>query len=54
MNNLTSNATNKFERKISGKGAVRAGKRFALYISNEDMNDIKVIKPLDNLCVLKT
>ena len=54
VSNLTSNATNKFERKISGKGAVRAGKRFALYISNEDMNDIKVIKPLDNLCVLKT
>ena len=54
VNNLTSNATNKFERKISGKGAVRAGKRIALYISNEDMNDIKVIKPLDNLYVLKT
>ena len=33
-----------FERKTSGKGAVRAGKGFALSISNEDMNDIiKVI-----------
>ena len=26
--NLTSNAINRFDRKISGKGAVRAGKRF--------------------------
>ena len=41
---LTSNAINKFERKTSGKGAVRAGKGFALSISNEDMNEIiKVI-----------
>ena len=37
VSNLTSNATNKFERKISGKGAVKAGKRFILLISNEDM-----------------
>ena len=37
VSNLTSNATNKFERKISGKGAVKAGKRFILFISNEDM-----------------
>ena len=34
VSNLTSNAINKFERKISGKGAVRAGKGFALFISN--------------------
>ena len=35
------------ERKISGKGAVRAGKGFTLFISNEDMNDIiKIIKSL--------
>ena len=27
VSNLTSNAINKFERKISGKGAVRAGER---------------------------
>ena len=40
VNNLISNAINKFERKISGKGAVRAGKGFTLFISNEDMNDI--------------
>ena len=40
---------NKFERKVSEKGAVRAGKRFTLFISNEDMNDIiKFIKPLQD------
>ena len=38
--NLDSNARNKSERKISGKGAARAGKGFTLFISNEDMNDI--------------
>ena len=31
VRNLTSNAINKFERKISGKGAVRTGKGFAFY-----------------------
>ena len=47
VSNLTSNAINKFERKISGKGAVRAGKGFPLFISNDDMNDIiKTIKLL--------
>ena len=45
VRNLTSSAINKFNKKISGKGAVRAGKRFTLFISNEDMNDIiKIIK----------
>ena len=34
VSNLTSNAINKFERKISGKGAVRPGKEFILFISN--------------------
>ena len=34
VGNLTSNAMNKFEREISGKGAFRAGKRFTLFISN--------------------
>ena len=44
VGNLTSNATSKFERKISGKGALRARKRFTLFISNEDTNDtIKII-----------
>ena len=49
VSNLTSNAINKFERKISGKGAVRAGKGFALFISNEDMNDIiKIIQSVED------
>ena len=52
VRNVTSNTINKFERKISGKGAVRAGKRFTLFISDEDMNDIQIIKPLENLGVL--
>ena len=34
VSNLTSNAINKIERKVSGKGAVRAGKVFTLFISN--------------------
>ena len=42
--NLASNATNKFERKVSEKRAMKAGKRFTLFISNEDMNDITKIK----------
>ena len=53
VSNLTSNAINKFERKISGKGAVRAGKGFTLFILNEDMNDIiKIIKSLEDSGVL--
>ena len=49
VSNLTSSAINKFDRKISGKGAVRAGKIFTLFISNKDMNDIiKIIKSLEN------
>ena len=52
VRNVTSNTINKFERKISGKGTVRAGKRFTLFISDEDMNDIQIIKPLENLGVL--
>ena len=32
VSNLASNAINKFERKISGKGAVRAGKGFTLFV----------------------
>ena len=51
--NLTSNAINKFERKISGKGAVRAGKAFTSFISIEDMNGIiKIIKSLEDSGVL--
>ena len=53
VSTLASNAINKFERKISGKGAVRAGKGFTLFISNEDMNDIiKIIKSLEDSGVL--
>ena len=53
VSNLTSSAINTFDRKISGKGAVRGGKGFTLYISNEDINDIiKIIKSLKNLVVL--
>ena len=32
VSHLTSNAINKFERKIIREGAVRAGKRFILFI----------------------
>ena len=54
VSNLTSNAINKFERKISEKGAVRVGKRFTLFISDKDMNDIiKIIKALEDLGALK-
>ena len=50
ISNLASNAINRFERKIRGKGAVRAGKRFSLFISNKDMNDIiKIIKSLEDV-----
>ena len=49
VSNLTSDAINKFERKISGQGAVRAGKGFNLFSLNEDMNDIiKIIKSLED------
>ena len=44
---VTSNAVNKFERKTSGREAVRAGKGFTLFFTNEEMNDvIKIIKSL--------
>ena len=53
VSNLTSKAINKFESKISGKRAVRAGRGFTLFILNEDMNDIiKIIKSLEDSCVL--
>ena len=53
VGNLTSNAINKFERKIYGKGAVRAGKGFTLFILNGDMNDIiKIIKSSEDSGVL--
>ena len=50
---LTSNAINKFERNISGKGAVKAVKGFTLFIWNQNINDIiKIIKSLKDLGVL--
>ena len=53
VSNLTSNEKNKFDRKISWKRAVRAGKGFTLFISNKDMNDfVKIIKPLQDSGVL--
>ena len=53
VSNLTSNAINKFERTINGKGAVREGKGFTLFISNEDKDDIiKIIKSLEDSGVL--
>ena len=49
VSNLNSSAINKFDRKINGKGAVKLGKRFTLFISNEDMNDInKIIKLVED------
>ena len=49
VSNLTSSAMNKFGRKISGELAVRAGKGFTLFISNEDINDIiEIIKSLED------
>ena len=41
------------DRKINGKGAVRAGKGFTLFVLNEDTNDlIKIIKSLEDSCLL--
>ena len=40
VSNAALNVINKFGRKISGKGAVRAGKGFTLFILNEDRDDI--------------
>ena len=38
----------KLKKKVSGKGAVGAGKGFTLFISNEDMNNIiKIRKSLE-------
>ena len=53
VSNLTSNAIKKIERKIIGKGAVRAGKGLKLFISNEDMDDIiNTKKPLEHSSLL--
>ena len=40
---------NKFERKISGTGAVRARQTFTLFVLNEDVNDIiEIVESLEN------
>ena len=49
----TSSVLDKPERKISGRGAVRAEKGFTLFISNEDMDDIfKIVESLKKLGLL--
>ena len=55
LSNIASNRINKFESKISRKGAVRAVKGFTFFFFflNEDINDInKCIKSLKNSNVL--
>ena len=53
VSNLTSNGRNIFERKTSGKGAVRVERGFTLFISNYDMNDIiRIIKSVKDSGVL--
>ena len=53
VSSLNSSAVNKFAKKISGKGAVRARKGFILFISNKYVNDvIKIIKSLEDSGVL--
>ena len=47
-NNINSNAINKSERKISRRGALTVGIRFALFVMNENMNDIKMKKSLED------
>ena len=45
----TSSTLDKFEIKISGKGAVGARKGFTLIISNEYMDDIiRIVESLEN------
>ena len=43
----TSSVIDKFERRINGRGAVRAEKVFTLFISDEDLDEIiKIVKLL--------
>ena len=43
-----SNPINTFERKITGKRVLGAGKGFTLFIWNKDMHIIKIIKSLED------
>ena len=53
VSDLASNEINKFERKISEKRTVRAGKGFTLFTLNGDMDEmIKIIKSLEGSNVL--
>ena len=53
VSNLATNAISKFERKISGKGAVRAAKGLTLFISNKHLNGIiKIMKLFEDSGVL--
>ena len=53
LSNLSSKAIHKFKRKISEKGAARAGKGFTAFASNENMNDIaRILKSLEDSGVL--
>ena len=50
---VASNTINKFERRTTLKGVVRAGKVLTLFILNEDMDcTINIVKLLDNSVVL--
>ena len=47
--NATSSVIDKLEKKRRGQGAIRAGKRFTLFILNEDMDDIlRIVESLEN------
>ena len=49
----TSSVLDKFERKISGKAAVRVEKGFTLFISNGNMDDIiKIVESLEKSSLL--
>ena len=46
------NEINKLERRINGKATARAGKGFTLFISNEDMDIIKIAEPFEKSGIL--
>ena len=47
--NATSSVIDKLEKKRRGQGIIRAGKRFTLFILNEDMDDIlRIVESLEN------
>ena len=49
VRNLSSNATNKFERNISEKRTAGAGKIFTLFILNKNLDDIiKIMNSLED------